>query len=203
MCQAVCGKKLSSVQPKSAKVSFFFRLLPSGVTTGGCSHQPSAGPPPWHPWIHSLVLLSSSCLAAPYSTAFVRYPLFLRCTFVSTLLKLPFWHISDSVHPGPSNEDCFQLHPHGPQKGESCLISKQPDVPVTAAASLPGCGYKKKINNRWIMLMVSKEPGATSKETRSELQGEGTSVSNHPSLSEPKQTWWTTAKADTAVESKS
>ena len=74
-------------------------------------------------------------------------------------------------------------------------ISKQLDVPVTTAAqiiqkfkvhrtvaNLPGRGCRRKTDDklkRRRIQMETKEPRTTSKEIRGELQGQGTSVSDH------------------------
>src|SRR4029434_1942934 len=71
---------------------------------------------------------------------------------------------------------------------------KQLDIPVTTVAhiiqkfkvqgtvaNLPGCGRKRKIDDklkRRIIRMASKETRTTSNEIRGELQGQGTSVSD-------------------------
>src|SRR4029434_5360127 len=88
-------------------------------------------------------------------------------------------------------------------------ISKQLYIPVTTVAhiiqkfkvngtvaNLPGRGRKRKIDDklkRRLIQMVTKEPRTTSKEIRGELQGQGTSVSDHTirrslSQSRPRRT---------------
>lgn len=86
---------------------------------------------------------------------------------------------------------------HVKRKGYK-TISKQLDVPVTTVAhiiqkfkvygtvaNLPGCVRRRKIDDklkRRITRMVTKEPRTTSKQIRGELQGQGTSVSDHHPL---------------------
>ena len=73
-------------------------------------------------------------------------------------------------------------------------------------ANLPGRDRKRNIDDKFkgrIIQMVTKEPRTTSKEIRGELQGQGPSVSHHPSLFEPKWTSWKTTEDDTTVESES
>uniref|UniRef100_A0A669ERY6 Uncharacterized protein n=1 Tax=Oreochromis niloticus TaxID=8128 RepID=A0A669ERY6_ORENI len=76
-------------------------------------------------------------------------------------------------------------------------ISKQLDVPVTTVAhviqkfkihgtvaNLPGCGHRRKIDDRSkrrIIRMVTKEPRKTSKEIQAEVHAQGTSVSDRTS----------------------
>src|SRR4029434_10095439 len=88
-------------------------------------------------------------------------------------------------------------------------ISKQLVIPVTTVAhiiqkfkvqgtvaNLPGCGRKRKIDDklkRRIIRMETKEPRTTSNEIRGELQGQGTSVSDRTkgrclSQSRPRRT---------------